>query len=107
MGEVYRARDTRLERPVALKVLPAEIAHSPEFQERLKREARAAAALRHPNVVSLYSLEESGGRHFITMELVEGELLKDVIPAAGLEFGRLLDFGLSSSMPWPRPTRTA
>ena len=72
MGEVYRATDTKLGRDVALKVLPPNVAGDPDRLARFQREARAVAALNHPNIVTLYSVEESEGVHFITMELVEG-----------------------------------
>ena len=84
MGEVYRATDTKLGRDVALKVLPAEMAASPERLERFRREAKALAALDHPGVVGVYSVEESDGVHFLTMQLVEGESLDRLIPEGGL-----------------------
>lgn len=90
MGVVYRARDLKLERDVALKLLPDDLAANPERVERLAREARAVAGLNHPNIVTLHSIEESGGRHFITMELVTGETLDRVIGANGLAFDRLI-----------------
>ncbi len=90
MGQVYRATDTRLHRDVALKVLPPEMAASPERIERFQREARAVAALNHPHVVTIYSVEEADGVHFLTMELVDGESLDRLIPASGMEVPRLL-----------------
>jgi len=68
MGEVYRASDTKLGRDVALKVLPAEMAHDPERLTRFRREAKALAQLDHPNIVTIYSVEESDGIHFLTIE---------------------------------------
>lgn len=91
MGEVYRATDTRLHRAVALKVLPPEMAASPERLQRFQREARAVAALNDPHVVTIYSVEEADGVHFLTMELVEGEPLDRLIPATGMAVTRLLD----------------
>jgi serine/threonine protein kinase len=79
MGEVYVAEDTNLHRNVALKVLPPEMA-SDERRHRFEREAQAIAALNHPNIVHVYSVEESEGVHFITMELVKGKTLTEVIP---------------------------
>jgi serine/threonine protein kinase len=72
MGEVYRARDTRLKRDVALKVLPAELASEPERLERFQREAETLAALSHPQIVTIFSVEADEHR-FLTMELVEGK----------------------------------
>ena len=91
MGEVYRATDTKLGREVALKVLPPDVASDPERLARFQREARAVAALNHPNVVTLYSVEESDGVHFLTMELIEGEPLNRLIPANGLPVERILE----------------
>jgi len=73
MGEVYRARDTKLEREVALKILPAEMSDDPERKARFEREARSLASLQHPNVASIYGFEEADGIRFLVMELVEGE----------------------------------
>jgi len=90
MGEVYRARDTRLPRDVAVKVLPPELASDPARRARFEREAAVVAALNHPNIVTLHSVEEDAGVHFITMELVHGRTLSDVIPADGLPLEELL-----------------
>jgi len=75
MGEVYRARDLNLQREVAIKILPSEMPAGTDERERLKREARTLAALNHPNIVTVYSVEEHDGVHFVTMELLEGESL--------------------------------
>ena len=72
MGEVYLARDTKLGREVALKVLPPALAKDTERRARFEREAKAIAALRHPGIVTIHSIEESDGVHFITMERIEG-----------------------------------
>jgi TolB-like protein/Tfp pilus assembly protein PilF len=84
MGEVYRATDTKLGREVALKVLPAEMAASPERLERFQREAKALAALDHAGIVTVYSVEEADGVHFLTMQLVEGQSLDKRIPEGGM-----------------------
>jgi len=84
MGEVYRARDTRLLRDVALKVLPASFANDPERLRRFEQEARAVAALNHPNIVSVYDIGISDAVHYIVSELLEGETLREHIPATGL-----------------------
>ncbi len=91
MGEVYRAIDTKLGREVALKVLPAEMASSPELLGRFRREAKALAALDHPGIVGVYSVEEADGVHFLTMQLVEGQPLDRLIPEAGLPVERILE----------------
>ncbi len=90
MGDVYRARDTRLGREVALKFLPGDLALDPDRRARFDREARALAALNHPGIVSIYAIETEGGQPFIAMECVEGRVLTDVIPKDGLPLDRLL-----------------
>ncbi len=84
MGEVYAAEDTRLNRRIAIKLLPPDTAADPERLERFRREAQAVAALNHPNVVTIYSVEEANGFHFLTMEIVEGKTLVDYIRAGGV-----------------------
>jgi len=91
MGEVYRATDAKLGREVALKVLPQDVASDPERLARFEREARAVAALNHPNVVTLYSVEEEEGVHFLTMELIEGQSLDRLISTNGLPVDRIVD----------------
>jgi Tol biopolymer transport system component len=90
MGEVYRARDPRLDRVIAIKVLPSDAASDPERRERFEREARAVAALNHPNIVTIHSVEAADGRVFLTMELVEGKTLDEAIPKGGFALDRLL-----------------
>jgi eukaryotic-like serine/threonine-protein kinase len=94
MGEVYLADDTRLQRRVALKVLARELASDPDRRERFDREARAAAALNHPNIVTIHSVEEAGGVPFLTLELIDGQTLADVIPEDGLPLDRLLTLAI-------------
>jgi TolB-like protein/Tfp pilus assembly protein PilF len=91
MGEVFRATDTRLERNIALKVLPANMAADPERFARFQREARAVAALNHPNVVTVFSVENADDVHFITMELIEGHTLDRLITSDGLEPHRIVE----------------
>jgi serine/threonine protein kinase/tetratricopeptide (TPR) repeat protein len=91
MGEVYRAHDTKLGRDVALKVLPAEMAGDPQRLMRFQREARAVAALNHPHIVTIFSVEEADGVHLLTMELVEGQPLDRLIPEGGFPFERIVD----------------
>ncbi len=94
MGEVYLAQDTKLNRRVALKILPESMAGDPDRRSRFEREAQAVAALNHPNIVTIYSVEESDDVHFITMELVEGKLLSHLIPKHGLPLSRLFDIAI-------------
>src|SRR5213082_3331181 len=75
MGEVYRARDTRLERVVAIKVLPAETASRPEVRQRFEREARAVSALNHPHICTLYDIGQQDGVDYLVLEYLEGETL--------------------------------
>jgi Tol biopolymer transport system component len=90
MGEVYRARDPRLRRDVALKVLPAEVSHDPVRRQRFEREARTVAALNHPNIVSVHDVGEDQGVYFIVTELVDGEPLS----AAHLGLRKTLDIAV-------------
>ncbi len=90
MGEVYRARDTKLDREIAVKVLPPEMASSAERLQRFQREARTLAALDHPGVVAVYSVEEADGVHFLTMQLVEGQSLDLLIAGGPLRVERLV-----------------
>jgi serine/threonine-protein kinase len=97
MGCVYRALDPRLDRMVALKTLPPDLATDPSRRTRLTREAKAVAALNHPNIVTLYSVEEAEGTTFLTMELVEGTSLGASIPAGGLQPGRFWEIAKALS----------
>jgi serine/threonine protein kinase/Tol biopolymer transport system component len=90
MGEVYRAVDTRLDRHVALKVLPDAFAADPERSARFQREAKVLASLNHPHIAALFGLEEEGGRHFLAMELVAGEALADRIARGPLPVSEAL-----------------
>ena len=91
MGEVYRATDTKLGRDVALKVLPAEMAQDAERLGRFRREAKVLAQLDHPNIVTIYSVEESDGVHFLTMQLVEGLPLDRLICQRGLPVEQIIE----------------
>ncbi|MCG6927582.1 MAG: protein kinase [Acidobacteria bacterium] len=91
MGEVYCAEDTTLGRKVALKVLPREMAQKPDRLQRFRREARAVAALNHPNIVTIYAVEEVDGVPFLTMELVEGESLQSRVTHGGLPLEKILE----------------
>ena len=91
MGQVYRATDSTLGRQVALKMLPADVSSDAERLERFQREARAVAALNHPNIVTIHSVEHSDGVHFLTMELVEGVSLDTELADEGLGSERFLE----------------
>jgi serine/threonine protein kinase len=95
MGEVYRAEDVQLKREVALKVLPAELAADPHRLERFQREAETVAALNHPSIVTIYSVEQDQHVRFLTMELVDGDSLDQVIPLAGLPLDQVVQLGSS------------
>ena len=79
MGEVYRARDTKLNRVIALKTLPGVFATDPDRLARFKREAHVLASLNHPNIAAIYGFEDSGATHALVMELVEGRTLADLV----------------------------
>jgi serine/threonine-protein kinase len=97
MGEVHLAQDTKLSRKVALKFLPVQLASDGELKERFEREARAAAALNHPNIITIHEVTEHENRPFIAMEYVEGESLKDLIARKELSVGEVLDIALQIS----------
>ncbi len=93
MGEVYRAKDPKLEREIAIKVLPPEMATG-ERRMRFEREAKAVASLDHPNIVTIYSVEEADGVSFYTMQLVKGKTLTELIPKKGLALNQFFELAI-------------
>ncbi len=94
MGEVYRARDTKLDREIALKVLPLGVLTDATARTRLVREARLAASLNHPSICTVHDVDESGGAIYIAMELVAGRRLADMIPKGGVASDQIVRYGL-------------
>jgi len=94
MGVVYRAEDPELGREVALKLLPAKMADNPKRLERFRREAKAVAAINHPNIVTIHSIESVETTHFLTMELVEGESLCNIIPPGGMPLAKVFEIAV-------------
>ena len=93
MGEVYRAKDTRLGREVAIKVLPSHLSDNPKLKARFEREAKAISQLTHPHICTLYDVGSENGTDFLVMELVEGQSLADLLARGALPTGQVLRFG--------------
>jgi serine/threonine protein kinase/cytochrome c-type biogenesis protein CcmH/NrfG len=94
MGEVFLAEDSRLDRKIALKILPPDVASDPSRLSRFESEAKAIAALNHPNIVTIFSVEQAEGIHFLTMELVQGQTLTQAIPEGGFHLPQLLTIAI-------------
>ena len=94
MGEVYRAKDTRLDREVAIKVLPQHLSRSPEFRQRFEREARAISQLTHPHICTLYDIGHSDGVDYLVMELLEGETLAHWLAKGAMPLEQVLRYGI-------------
>src|SRR5216683_2616849 len=93
MGEVYRARDTRLDRSVAIKILPTHLSSNPEAKQRFDREARAISSLNHPNICTLHDVGHQDGIDYLVMEFLEGETLADRLRKGPLPVEQVLKFG--------------
>ncbi len=107
MGEVYKARDTRLDRAVAIKILPEAFAGDTDRVARFRREAKVLASLNHPNIAIIHGLEQAADRHALVMELVEGEDLSDRIARGRVPLDETLPIRSKSPMPCRRRTSTA
>ena len=94
MGEVYLARDARLDRQIALKILPAQFTQDPAQVERFEREARAASALNHPNIITIHEIGREGDTHFIATEFIEGRTLREIIAAGNLQLRESLEIAV-------------
>src|SRR5438128_7426775 len=94
MGEVYKARDTRLERTVAVKVLPQHLSSSPEVRQRFEREAKTISQLSHPHICALYDVGNQDGVEYLVMEFLEGETLADRLARGALPLEQTLRFGI-------------
>src|SRR5271168_5391307 len=95
MGEVYRARDTRLDRTVAVKVLASHLSASPELKQRMEREARAISSLNHPNICHLYDIGSQDGTDFLVMEFLEGETLADRLRKGAMPLQEIFKIGIA------------
>ena len=104
MGEVYRARDSRLGREVAIKVLPQNLSASPESRQRFEREAKTISQLSHPHICTLYDVGREGETEFLVMELLEGEPLSERLAKGALPLEQTLRFGTRSRTRWTRRT---
>ena len=93
MGEVYRARDPRLDRDVAIKVLPAEVSGDPQALARFEREAKAVAALSHPNILAIFDVGSAEGRNYAVTELLEGETLRVRLNSGALPWRKAAELG--------------
>jgi len=89
MGEVYRARDRRLDREVAIKILPAHLSSNPHFRERFEREAKTISQLNHPHICTLHDIGDDNGTSYLVMELLEGESLADRLPKGPLQLEKV------------------
>ncbi|MFN2386018.1 MAG: serine/threonine-protein kinase, partial [Thermoanaerobaculia bacterium] len=94
MGEVYKARDTRLDRTVAIKVLPSHLSENPEVRQRFEREAKTISSLSHPHICGLYDVGQQDGTDYLVMEFLEGETLTDRLAKGPLPIEQTLRYGI-------------
>jgi serine/threonine protein kinase len=97
MGEVYLAQDKKLARKVALKILPPEVASNQERMRRFVQEAKAASALNHPNIITIYEIDEADSRHFIATEFIDGETLRQRMKHGHLKLNDLLEIAIQAA----------
>src|SRR2546430_13738718 len=97
MGEVYLAQDTKLDRKVALKILPAEVAADRNRMNRFVQEAKAASALNHPNIITIHEIDQTDSAHFIAMEFIDGETLRERLSGAPMNLSEVLDVAIQTS----------
>ena len=106
MGEVYLAQDTKLDRKVALKILPAEVAAHPDRMKRFVQEAKTASALNHPNIITIYEIEQIDSVNFIATEFIDGETLRERMRNA-MKLGEVLDVAIQTASALRRLTQPA
>jgi len=97
MGEVYLAQDTKLDRKVALKILPTDVATNQDRMRRFGQEAKTTSALNHPNIITIYEIEQIDSVNFIATELIEGETLRQRLRSAPLKLGEVLDVAIQTA----------
>src|SRR5256714_4378847 len=97
MGEVYLAQDMKLDRKVALKILPAEIAGDRNRMNRFVQEAKAASALNHPNIITIHEIDQTDSAHFIAMEFIDGNTLRERLSGAPMKLSEVLDVAIQTS----------
>src|ERR1051325_5445509 len=97
MGEVYLAEDTKLNRKVALKILPAEFASQRHRMQRFVQEAKAASALNHPNIITIYEIDKTDSRHFIALEFIEGKTLRKRLKRTEMKIDQVLDVAIQTA----------
>ena len=97
MGEVYLAQDTKLDRKVALKILPADVASKRHRMQRFVQEAKAASALNHPNIITIYEIDETDSRHLIAVEFIDGQTLRNRLRLTEMKIGEVLDVAIQTA----------